>query len=502
MSGPAKHTRSPGFPAAVGLLFYLGLLMYWFSGAPINHDSSWFLHATAEWLRGARLYQDIMEVNPPLIFLHHVPAVLLSDVLGITRTQAFYATILALIFASLWWSGQIVARTHGRRTALVFLAGSALALVFPFSIYFGQREHFLVIFLWPYLAAHLTEGRPDAGWRAVTRALFAAFGVLLKPYFILIPLTVTFGRLLSERDPRAVLSCGNLTFGVAGVVYVLAAWLLLPAYFESIVPLAVATYDAYRLTPVELASASQPWLVIPLFAVSAAAWRAGLPRGLPYALLAATGALGAYLAQGNGFDYHAIPLFALLCLYYTWLAAAAPGGPTLALGLAALALQAQFTFRAHPYSYAMEEVFAPYMSGPDRARSIVAVSPDIMPYFPLVDLYGTEWEGRFPVQWPVVGPLLELARTDCATAPDRCAELNDRIAGTVDLVAQDIRDKKPDLVVFDSRSPFFWPLDSDRRYDLQKRYFAEPSFAAAMADYRFVGEAENHRFWRRIVPLP
>jgi hypothetical protein len=502
MNGQAKDTGSPGLWAALGLLLYLGALMAWFSGAPINHDTSWFLHATAKWLRGARLYQDIMEVNPPLIFLHHVPAVFLSDLAGITRTQAFYATILALIGASLWWSARIVARAHGLRAAWLFLGGSALALVFPFTIYFGQREHFLVIFLWPYLAAHLAEDRPDTGRGAAARALFAAFGVLLKPYFVLIPLAVTLGRLAAERNWRALLSTGNLTFGAAGIFYALAAWLLFPAYFGTVVPLAVETYGAYRLNLSELFIVPQPWLLVPLLAVLAAARKVGLPHGISCALLAAAGALGIYFAQWNGFDYHAIPFFALLCLCYIWLGAASSDRRVLLLALSGLLLQAQFTFRTNPYRYAMTEVFAPYLSGPDRARSLVVVSPDILPYFPLVDLFGTDWEGRFPVQWPVVGPVLELGRADCTAQSDRCAHLHDLIARTVDLVAQDIEATKPDLVIIDGKSPFFWPLDTDMRYDLQTLYFAEPAFAAAMAEYRPAGEAADHRFWRRIAASP
>ena len=62
-------------PIVLALLLFLGIVLAILWNSPPNLDSSWLLYATAEWLGGKRLYVDILELNPPLIFLLNVPAV-------------------------------------------------------------------------------------------------------------------------------------------------------------------------------------------------------------------------------------------------------------------------------------------------------------------------------------------------------------------------------------------------------------------------------------------
>ncbi len=57
------------------------LFFPWFA---LNHDTSWYLLSTNNWLDGASLYRDIMEISPPLVFYHTVPSVLVSRCLGIS----------------------------------------------------------------------------------------------------------------------------------------------------------------------------------------------------------------------------------------------------------------------------------------------------------------------------------------------------------------------------------------------------------------------------------
>lgn len=481
---------------AGSILLYAGLLIFAFWSQPINHDTSWLLHATAEWVGGARLYEDILEINPPLVFLYHLPAVLAARALPLTATQAFYAETVALIAASLWWSTQIVCKARGELAGWIFLAGSALALVFPFLIQFGQREHFLVIFLWPWLAAHLALAQPDKGPAAFARAGFAALGVLLKPYFLAIPLLMGIGRLVAYRRWQEALSASHLVMAAASLAYVAAAWWLCPAYFTRILPLALQTYDAYRLPTRLILLDMQPWALGPALAVTVLAGRLGLARELAYALLAAAGALCAYLIQWNGFDYHALPVFAFLSLAYTWLLVCAQDGRTRALALFAYGLHGVLTLQTAPYAYALQQDFAPYLSGPDGPESLVVVSADLAPYFPLVDLYKLHWEGRFPVEWLVPGPVIALAQTDCTQEADRCAQQRRLIALAARLTADDILRKQPDLVLFDGRSTFFLPLGTNGYFDMEALFMAEPAFAHAMQGYRKIGQVDGHDFWR------
>lgn len=133
---PAAHHGGRLAPFAVGAavaaLVVAGfLLAFW--GRPINHDTAWYLIATRDWLAGARLYADIYEVNPPLNFYYTVPAVLLSDALGITDTNAQVLVTAGVTFASLFWCWTILRQRMrlGLPRQALFLAGLGAATILP-----------------------------------------------------------------------------------------------------------------------------------------------------------------------------------------------------------------------------------------------------------------------------------------------------------------------------------------------------------------------------------
>ena len=60
---------------------WLASLLYFLQATP-NHDVAWYLVATDRFLDGARLYRDIIEVNPPLVFYLTVPPVAVARLTG------------------------------------------------------------------------------------------------------------------------------------------------------------------------------------------------------------------------------------------------------------------------------------------------------------------------------------------------------------------------------------------------------------------------------------
>jgi hypothetical protein len=52
--------------ATLVALWLGGFVVY--ARALTNNDVAWFLVGTAKWLSGARLYDGVVEVNPPLVF--------------------------------------------------------------------------------------------------------------------------------------------------------------------------------------------------------------------------------------------------------------------------------------------------------------------------------------------------------------------------------------------------------------------------------------------------
>lgn len=118
----------------------------------VNHDIAWYLFATRDWLAGAQLYVDIVEVNPPLAFYLTVPALGLADLLGITDQQGHYVAMTLFLAIVLVWSSRILIAAHGMATppSLAFLLRTALAVLLPTLNGLGQRDQILVISFLPW----------------------------------------------------------------------------------------------------------------------------------------------------------------------------------------------------------------------------------------------------------------------------------------------------------------------------------------------------------------
>ena len=184
-----------------------GCLLALLWSTSINHDTAWFLVATETWLNGAVLYEDIVEVNPPLNFYLTAPAVLLAEAIGVAPAQGQFLVISVVLAGVLGWSGSLLAGiSRGRRRLLVL--GLAAALVLPFLFSVAQREHVMLLLMTPWVigrVAGLENGH-------AARAGVAALGLCLKPFFMLYPLALTLHAMVAKRSLRPLFSADNMVF--------------------------------------------------------------------------------------------------------------------------------------------------------------------------------------------------------------------------------------------------------------------------------------------------
>jgi hypothetical protein len=313
---------------------------------PITDDIAWLLDAGSRWFDGQRLYVDIMELNPPLIF--YVMAVLTA---GTWSKAAFLAGVCLAIFASAMWCGD-------RRWA------AFAALTLPALVPFGQRDHLALIAALPFLVAEKRKW-PMGVW------LFA--GTALKPHLLLIPLLGAAWR-RQWRDPAL--------WTLAGLVLAYAAYILAvhPAYVRVIVPLAVTTYHAYG-APFHF----WPQLVL-ILVIAATNLRSPLIGPL-------VAALASYYLQGKFWYYQLIPAVGLAI--YIGLVA-----PKLRLlnALCAAALAAATL----PVLFQPKPLIDPIPAG---ARRVLFLTHRLQRPYPLVFERGIENTSPYPALWPVPGAL-------------------------------------------------------------------------------------------------
>ena len=462
----AKPSGSFGSLALVVTVSVAAALFY--PQFSLNHDASWYLVATGMFLDGARLYDEIVEINPPLAFYLTIPPIAVARAMGVHPTTAFIVHVCVLGLGSCLWTWRLLAMaqvTRAERNGL--LLGVAVALfVLPVAD-FGQREHLMLILALPFLLSlilrptmpHMRRGQQ------IALALMASLGLLLKPHFLLIPASIAIVRAWQQRNLRPLFDPGMLALAAAASLYVLFVLLVHPAYIGVIVPVARVVYAAYGTGAAHVLA--KPELMAVLLGVLAVP-KAKTAFAHPVSQLLASACIGAtasYLIQFKGWSYHLLPLsaFVLLTAAWLWLHSVRAVGRDrfVVASLAMMALVVLGKQIAHgPYRSAMTEVFQPYVKA--RGESILVLSTNVWAAFPFVNEVSGQWASRYPAQWFIPGAFNRLQSEICVSDARKCAQEADILDRARRSIVQDIERYRPGTVFVDERK--------------NKSYFGSPGF--------------------------
>jgi len=471
----------------------------------LNHDSAWYLYATGRFVDGARLYVDIIEVNPPLAFYLTVPAVLLARHAGLFPVHAFIVYVFGLIAVSLWLARHVLRRDSNLPAALrngILLAGLVALAIYP-SGSFGQREHLMLVLAFPYFITMALRARrvPIARLEAVAVGILAGIGFALKPHFFLAPAALELYLLANTRDLRGLFRFENVSLAASVLLYVASIALFTPEYLTKIVPYALLVYNDAYTSPLWRVVNQREMILLPVIVVMQVVTRRQQSFG-QFGEVFSIGAvcfLAIYLMQAKGWPYQIYPASAL------WLLATVAYLP----GLAAMMRQGSFTRRIrimsvtltgvvvvgmlwvvagaatgkryeNPFLDAMLPIVRQY-AGPSP---IYIFSTNVSTAFPLVTYSNAQWSSRFPTLWLLPGLVIKQPIADVNGQEADRKLLGEIHRYLVDAVVADLSAKPPALIIVDARSdkPYFDGLDFD--------YI--PFF---MTDARFA------EIWRHYQPL-
>ena len=277
---------------------------------PLNHDAAAILAFAQRMLAGERLYVDLIDVNPPLVFLLSLVPAAVAQWTDLSAPSLLCAGVLGVALISVRLSLQVIAQGRiASYPAVRALASPALLialLVLPMHS-FAQREHLLAIFTLPYLfaAGQRLEGKAVSSGLAVSTAGFAAFGFFLKPHFIVILVLVELAALIGRGPFRGFRAPEPWTLFGLGLGYLGVVLIWFPAYLTEILPLARGLYDhADRAAYLQILIGDQVpvlFLVTVIGGCAAVAARDGVLGALVLALI---GAIASGILQGKGWDYH------------------------------------------------------------------------------------------------------------------------------------------------------------------------------------------------------
>ncbi len=482
-------------------------------GAVINHNTAWYLHTAGKWLDGGRLYEDIfVEVNPPLGLFLTVPPVAASRSTGLFAVDLFVLYLYALIGMSLVMLWLLL---RGRsilpaslRNGLILIA--AVILTVSPADQFGQREHFLMVLVLPYLAlAALRAAGERASWPLTALiGVAAALGFALKPHYLLVPVSLEVYRIVMTGRMRTAMRPETLALAATCALYAASVALFTPDYLTRIVPYALEVYnEAYR-NPLWVNLWRAETILLPLGCLVQLATRRAqrLPGLADVFLIASVCFFVAYVVQMKGWSYNLYPASTCLMLGYAAIflnglegltreTTAADGkGPGSGIVLGALAvvvmLVATDAVRGGYRNHFMETM-TPHVEQHAGGGSIAIFTSNVWPGFPMVNYSGVGWSSRFPTLWLLPGTL----RKQAEAVDGERARLMEIERYTREAVLADFSLQPPDLVVVDNREnkSYF----GDLPFDYIDYFTEDPRFATIWANYEWVVNEGDYRLYRR-----
>ena len=490
---PPLVLRQPWFPAMLVGLITAGLLL-WFTG-PLCPDVSgqfWLAHAMR---RGARLYLDVVEINPPLWFWLAMPIDWLAETLGVRTEPVTILVVAVAVLAAMGAVGKLLGHVDSpRRIAFLTYLG-AILLIMP-ARQLEQREHIVLIGAIPYLvlAAARRRGEAVTPSLAVLIGVGAGLGFALKPYFMLVPILIELWLIASLR--RAWRPVRAETLGLAATVaaYAVALAVVTPSYVTVTVPMLLIAYNGVGATLWDTLG------FLPLFWLATLAgtlsqWRSARPPAAPITVALLIGALAfatAWAVQHKGWLYQGLP----------------------ATGCFAIALAAVLVETGAPANRFVR-LFAPALLLWPMFLALVDVetriTPDIDIAPALADLRPGDPLGLIstagPTTWPsTIGRGLRMSSryaqywminaTDQRPNDPTAKALMTRV---IRETALDYRCLPPKVIIFvDIKDKEVDQLNSSHPYRMFTR---EPEFAAVMSHYRLWRSGSIYGAWRQVSPL-
>jgi hypothetical protein len=462
----------------------------------MKDDIAWLLFVARQWLAGRTLYQDLVEVNPPLIiWLSAIPS-LLARWIDVSAKSVAMPMFVGQSLISAWWGASILRRSGGpfSERLSVFAALGTILILLP-GADLGQREHLLVSGFIPYLAlsAMSLDGHRISRWESIGAAVMAAVFCALKPLYGACFITLECVMVLNGRRPwRAMPVVAALTLAV----YALLIIVVCPAYLKQAVPMALALYGVSNVSISNLLSDSAVLLAGEALAmfILVLRWRRLEHRHLMLVLVvfAATSLLVCFVDRKEWY-YHRIPAIISTTLALMVFAVDDIRArkwsfrpPLLAAVAVVLTFCVSSIGQLEPdFRYAIE----PRLSVVDRlealirvqhARSYIAFSEWIALGFPVVNNTGVAWASRFDSMWALKG---EVWREGF----DRAAAKDWPIARWV---SHDFIAGCPDIAVVDTREP------TDYIHVLK---MADPAFARVWSRYKRIDAFDGLVVYKRAL---
>ena len=462
-----------------------------------NNDVAWALVAAEKWLAGARLYQDVIEVNPPLFIWLKAPAVLAAQWTGIAATKLVVVYLFLLIALSLGLIWKVTETGLDRTNLLgrgLTLAATIALVVFP-ARDFGQREHIMLIFALPYilLGARRALGLEFRHGLATVVGLLAGIGFALKPpFFVMLPFMLEAYLMIRRPSLRTALRPELVALSVIFVGYGVFVMCFTPEYLSRVVPWVLLVYnDGYGSTFWPVIGCWQGFALLGMLAAHAVMRsRQAYPVVTDTLLICASAFFVAYVIQMKGWGYHLLPTTTMIFLAIVVMAVSDPlrrgfYGVVPTVGVFALGAMTALPLAAGGYRNPAIKTLLPIVTEHAAGKSIYTFSSYLWMSFPLVNRAEVRWASRFATLWLLPGAERRLKSPEAATDLALASWLRAAENYTLAAVIEDLQRDPPALVIVDRRHD---PRFGESEFDYLARFSRDDRFNAIWSRYRKLRE--------------
>lgn len=472
----------------------------------LDCDVSWFITFAERYVDGAVPYVDITDPNPPASFLILAPAIKLARALGLAAEPVVAGLVFFSVFLSIAISAVILRSGAPRSRKEWGLIGNAavfLLLVAP-ALTFAEREHLALLTLAPLLAtlAAPAEGGCVARPLRIVAGLVGGLAVCFKPFFALAIVAPALALAFRERSLRLLLTAEMASVVGVCIAYGVATLVFFPGYTHYALPVIANIYQPSRETAVNLAFHSlAPVNLALLVALFIASARGAAPAAVQVCAIASAAFLVSFLLQGKGWMNHGYPGVVLALLAWSLFALgddprarAAREGRLFKFVFLPLLIAAPFEFGAHMLWVNAEEhpglraVIA--RVAPPHPR-VIAMARQLDFGHPVTRQLGGVWVGRPNALWVAS---FAAYLSNGAVDPERRALLQDYRRRDLAGFAEDVRLRKPDVILVEDKETREWALE-------------QPECATVLDGYEKTGQSEEIEIWTRktrdaVAPSP
>ena len=483
-------------------LFLLFALVAQCIGADYG-DKNLLLACARRLVEGKKLYQDVVELQPPLILLLYEIPVRLMQVIPLRDSDCLILFFLPVLLVSVMLSRRVTQHSEilaplSREVSILMLF---IVILFQNPSYFLDREHLMLVFTLPYLCMFLPSVQQNTISKPLQIAvgIMAAIGFCIKPHFILIFSGIGSVTCLRTCSFACIGKLANLTIYLLVSLYIGLICIFTPLYFTQVIPMAMATYSAYNVK--EQALLYLPFCLLNLGIILADfRVRTTSPfRRDIYYLLSLLPFFALYIAMNNGWAYTWNLLISYILLIngwllweFRWLTQQHPS-----------VKQFRFGLRASTINFSMNmviinSIFAMVIFGADTKKealsrlvsSITIASGESFKSYGALSLETNAWarmerkqhkyyETRFSNLWM----LAKFAVSDEAFA----VRHHWILAYVAEGLAEDMRINRPDIILVDNHSDY---SIVPKPIDFLHYLLWSTAFATQWKQYYYVGDVD------------